>query len=715
MAHVMAKSIRAGALCVLLLASVALTGCVSGGGSDERRRVSASYAGRPAIVDGLRVPARATATHVQLASPSGFVDRFWPGLTLGSTTPGHAPGEVSVRAADYRRWFPEMAALGTRVIRVYTLLDPSFYRELRRYNLAHADDPLYVIHGVWIPEGRFLATGDLWDAQVVRDMDDLVEEVHGAVFGDLKRGRRRGLAYGTYDADISNWVIAWSPGVEWDPLATRRSERKNPPRPHRGRFITTVGRSTSTEAWIARALDHLATLDQEVGWSRAMTFTNWLTADPLRHPEEPTAREDLISVDAMHLKATRAWPGGFFASYHAYPYYPDFLRLQPDLRNAKDPYATYLRRLRAHHRGQAIMVTEFGVPSSLGKAHLGPLGRDQGDHSEQRAAKIDAQLLDAIRRTGYAGGILFEWTDEWFKNVWNTTDEEQPAARRALWRNVLTNEEHFGVVATEPGLRKAVELDGKDEEWTRNGSQVLWEGTKSLRDVRAAHDEAYLYLRLRFDGAAQRERVDLGLDVRPGSNRGLPGLRGVMPGADAALQVRGNQVRIWRAAWTDVLAFQYGVRRKYFRIDRRTLKKGSGAWREPQLILNRPYTVPSTGEKRPTELQALSPLRWGAEQTDSRNTVAGDGPVLELRLPWALLGFADPSSRKLTVPRIDGGVGTEQLPESAKIGLGVFDASGRALARPAGRGWEPWQHVTYHERRKAGWDILSDAFRGAAR
>ena len=56
-----------------------------------------------------------------------------------------------------------MADLGVRVIRVYTLLDPSFYRELRRWNLAHPDSPLYVIHGVWIPEDRFLEAENLWD------------------------------------------------------------------------------------------------------------------------------------------------------------------------------------------------------------------------------------------------------------------------------------------------------------------------------------------------------------------------------------------------------------------------------------------------------------------------------------------------------------------------------------------------------------------------
>ena len=72
----------------------------------------------------------------------------------------------------------------------------------------------------------------------------------------------------------------------------------------------------------------LATLEARRGWSRPITFTNWLTVDPLEHPLEPLELEDRVSVDAMHLRATAAWPGGFFASYHAYPYYPDFLRFE---------------------------------------------------------------------------------------------------------------------------------------------------------------------------------------------------------------------------------------------------------------------------------------------------------------------------------------------------------------------------------------------------
>jgi hypothetical protein len=84
---------------------------------------------------------------------------------------------------------------------------------------------------------------------------------------------------------------------------------------------------------------------------------------------------------------------------------------------------------------------------------------------------MDDDMLRDVKEEGYAGGILFEWIDEWFKLTWNTVDLELPADRRQLWRNDLTNEEFFGVVAAEPGDEPVVVLDGKDDEWTANGSQ----------------------------------------------------------------------------------------------------------------------------------------------------------------------------------------------------------------------------------------------------
>ena len=40
---------------------------------------------------------------------------------------------------------------------------------------------------------------------------------------------------------------------------------------------------------------------------------------------------------------------------------------------------------------------------------------------------------------------------------------------------------------------------------------------------------------------------------------------------------------------------------------------------------------------------------------------AGDGATVEVRIPWALLTFADPSSHQVWVPHRDGTIGTRTV------------------------------------------------------
>src|SRR5206468_3607091 len=79
---------------------------------------------------------------------------------------------------------------------------------------------------------------------------------------------------------------------------------------------------------------------------RPLAYTNWPTLDPLTHPTESTLAQedsirrarheivpeapkeynnDAIGLDAALVRPTAAYPAGVFASFHAYPYYPDFL------------------------------------------------------------------------------------------------------------------------------------------------------------------------------------------------------------------------------------------------------------------------------------------------------------------------------------------------------------------------------------------------------
>jgi hypothetical protein len=678
------------------------------------------FSGDPVAVDGLRLPARVSGPSLELARGDGFERRFWPGVNLGSTVPGRQPGEVAATRADYDRWLAGMGDLGVRVVRVYTILRPGFYDALAAYNAAHPAAPIYFIQGVWMPgEEEWYASGDAYAPSVHDTFRAEIEDAVRVVHGDAVLPQRPGHAGGSYRSDVARWLLAWSPGIEWDPFAVQRTDALHAGRaPYDGRYIDASDEATPMESWVASMLDHVATLDAARGWSRPITFTNWLTADPLRHPEEPIAHEDAVSVDATHLSATPAWPGGFFASYHAYPYYPDFLRLQPSLqgytrpRDGKvDPYAGYLHELKAHHRDQAVMITEFGVPSGLGTAHRGPLGRDQGGHSEQEAGRINADLLRNVADEGYAGGVLFEWSDEWFKSTWNTMDTDFPRDRRALWRNVLTNEEQFGVVASEPGKKAAVVLDGRDREWRRNGSRRIARSKGgAVRELRAVGDAAYLHLLVRGDARARR--LTLGFDVRPGSNRWLPGTSGTYPAADVAVTIGpGRRATIQQAAWTDPLLHQYGLGLGMLPVNRDDLRPGSGVWTRPTLMLNRAYTVPSTGERRPVELADIAAMRWGtadprARRFDVRTLVAGGGSLFEVRIPWALLGFADPSSRTAFVPRQDGTFGSLEV---KRIGIAATTSDGRVV-RGRAIPLKGWNAVAFHERRKAGWPSLRSAF-----
>jgi len=90
---------------------------------------------------------------------------------------------------------------------------------------------------------------------------------------------------------------------------------------------------------------------------RPISFSNWPTTDILEHPSNFQDSEDRVGVDpnVIYIKGDLE-PVGEFASYHVYPYYPDFLNFEEKYRNYIDHrgehnnYAGYLNHLNSVHR-----------------------------------------------------------------------------------------------------------------------------------------------------------------------------------------------------------------------------------------------------------------------------------------------------------------------------------------------------------------------------
>lgn len=684
---------RIRALLTVTALAVGLSGC---GGADpaattspvsSSRPSSTDWSPAPRTVDDLTTLARSDADGFRLFTASGQ-KTFLPGANLGSTTPLHQPGEIgNITAATYRRWLTGMGAMGVRVVRIYTLPPPAFYAELAAYNHGHADAPLYLVQGVYLPDESYVEPGrTLYTPAVDDGFTAEIDDVEAAVHGDLSRPQQPGRAGGTYDVDVSRWLVGWIIGAELDPHGVARTDRREADHPYSpGRYFAATEDATATERWLAGHLDQLAALEARRGVSVPVAFANWPTDDPLHHPVEPLDSEDLAGIDANHVLPTDAWPGGTFASFHAYPYYPDFQRYEPAYddtgwRGRPDRYAGYLKALQQHFAPHMpLLVTEFGVPSSLGSAHAGTNGRDQGDHSEQEAMAMDADMMRMMKAQGIPAAFVFEWADEWFKRTWNTQDH-QTDDRLQLWHDPLTNEQWFGVVATDPEP-----IDGAR---ARSSPE-----TGPVAHLGAWADASWVHLDIRTRGVVP-DRLTVDADVVPGPQAADYRIVVDHSAGTARLLVRRalDPIRLDNAA-------------RPYRPDE------AEPWHLYELLTNRAYPGDPHGPRtpHPAEYQPVGELVRGswdptAKDYDSLATWHVDTAThtVSLRIPWSMLGMADPSSRTAL-----GEGDPAALVKIPGIGLHV-DAGGPGVDLDFT--WPTWNYTTYRPRLKAGAGVLREAF-----
>src|SRR5690606_2182128 len=109
---------------------------------------------------------------------------------------------------------------------------------------------------------------------------------------------RPGKASGNYKSNAGPYLMAWHIGTEWDPEMVLRTNKLHADMDHyNGRHFRAGEEATPFESWLAELIDYTAQLEREHGWEHPMTFTNWVTTDPLPHPGEPLRHEDMASVN----------------------------------------------------------------------------------------------------------------------------------------------------------------------------------------------------------------------------------------------------------------------------------------------------------------------------------------------------------------------------------------------------------------------------------
>lgn len=740
--------------------------------------------------DTLAVPARARGDGFEVRGGDGSWEPFWVrGVNLGAALPGRHPSQFP-DSVTYAGWIESMAEMGANVVRVYTIHPPGFYEALAQHNRRHPDDPLRLVHGVWteLPPGDDY-TDPEWEAEFFDEMRRVVDLLHGRA--DL--APRPGHASGFYTEDVSEWVLAYIIGREWEPYSVAAFDSLAAGRPElrgfRGDYLTVEG-GNAMDAWLAKAVEEMVAYETETyREQRPVAYTNWPTLDPLHHPTETTRRaevaireargeavrkaprefdNDSVAVDAALVRPTDAFPAGTFASYHAYPYYPDFMVLRPSYRSTRSSmgpsaYAGYLQELKAHHPDMPVLIAEYGVPASMGVAHLQPNGWHHGGHSEESMADVDRRLTLELAEAGMAGGIVFAWIDEWFKKNWLVLEFELPPDRNRLWLNRLDPEQHYGIWAMEPvPAVEGATLSERLERW-RDVAPLYGDGGEGAT-IRAASDEAYLWLLAEGAAPDAGEELFVGFDlVDPeGGDRRWPGARGpeAPVGLEFVLRVSDEGARLlvdppqnpFRMDTVGVGA--RGLEARSFEVE--DAPPGLFRTRKEQGIA-RPHRTRANRDGRYDSLRVITNRRRFARDSTEFLAVGYDrgvlvegpppdgswqrvGDTLEVRIPWMLLNVTDPSSRTVLQ---GSGTGTEGLRPEANAavdppeatgdlgtqrvdGIGVVaahrDVGGRWRTWPStdvGGGsaggvaafrWDGWDEPRWRARRRPVWEALRAAF-----
>jgi hypothetical protein len=717
------------------------------------------------LPESVEYPVRAQGDYFEIRTESGWQQFYIKGVNLGTALPGKHPSEFP-DSTTYARWIAEMGELGANTIRVYTIHPPWFYQALLDYNTTHSRSPLWVIHGVWaeLPPNHVYDDPE-WESEFFAEMHRVVDLLHGRA--DIEP--RAGHAWGYYTADVSRWVLAYVIGREWEPFSVVAFNELRPDLTQWSGEYVTVRDGSAMEAWLGKACDEIIAYEmQQYRSQRPVAYTNWPTLDPMTHPTEMTvAREvehresigevverypkeydnDAVGLDATHMVATERLPAGVFAAFHAYPYYPDFMILDQEYSRTQSSlgasnYIGYLRDLKRHHPNMPVVIAEYGVPASLGIAHLQPQGWHHGGHSESAMAEIDVRLTREIAEAGMAGGAVFAWIDEWFKKNWIVIEYELPADRNRLWLNRLDAEQHYGLIAMEPGAVLAGNtLQQRTSAW--QGVQPLYQTVGGT--LRAAVDEAYLWL-LFEPGESRYDELLVGFDIidsKSGDFRWPDKVGARLPvGLEFVLRVTEDEVRLLadrtsNPVLIDPVRSQLVVQdmrvrsiavakppdlfsgrvEQWFYDEYVTRRNDDGLYDSLMVVTNRPRFTPDGIEYAALGYdRGILPMGAPPDGLWQRQS---DG-LLEVRIPWMLLNFTDPSQRRVLQDgpgseRFGGDLGTMTV-ESIGIVTATLDHRGDWHAMPedgstvARFSWSTWEQPTWRERRRSAFAAMRRVF-----
>ena len=691
----------------------------------KKKEKDSSAGGAESYTDnqtGISCRFKAEGDYFYIYESGDWKQMFMRGVNIGATEPGLFPGDLTISYDTYYRWFGYISGMNCNCIRVYTLMPPQFYQALGDFN-RKAKNKLYLYQGIWVNEEDIERLSDTYaeNEKILNDFTTDAVNLVNVIHGKAKIAETAGEAYGTYNTDVSPWLVGWIIGIEWDPNFVINTNNQHPDKKdYDGKYLYTQTASPF-EAFLCRVGDALIKHEAETyKFQVPLAFSNWITTDPLTHPNEPHFDEDKTTVNTENVKSRNFGPG-MFASYHIYPDYPDSLNYQEEYTDDSgkvNTYEAYLEDLKLAHT-VPIIVAEFGIPTSRGMGHESVMGYNQGmvDETAQGAMLID--MLGSIENAKYAGGIVFTWQDEWFKRTWNNVMFDI-ADRRPYWSNIQTTEQCFGLLAFDPGKESmAAYVDGDVSEWKNTKPTV----TTAQGELYIKSDERYLYIMLdagNYDFEKDTLLIPINTIADQGSLKAAQYNAEFDTAADFLIYINGkDNSHIYVDRYYDAFNYYFLESKKLsdIKAEENAGVKNSGMFDIMRLCYGYNLTVKGTNQVVPDKAYETGKLRYGngnpeADDYKSLSDFYFKNGKLEIRIPWQLLNVMDPSGKQQISDFRKTQVISPQAYQSFDFGF-AYRTGTESLKITLGGSYEynGWNTPTWHERLKPAYYELQNYFK----
>ncbi|CEQ21972.1 Uncharacterised protein [[Clostridium] sordellii] len=637
------------------------------------------------------------------------------GVGLDSTKPGVFPSENLVSEEDYLRWIKDIYDMGANCIKVSNLMGANFYKALDKFN-KDKKNPIYLMQGIYFDEKLLKNGKDPQGSKASSAFKDNIKLVVDSVHGNPYNKEKPDILQ-VYKTDISKYVIGYSLGIQFAKHDLIYTEIMNNKKPYDGKYMYTDKNSSSFESYLAKMGDYA--VDYEFSTYKKQSLISFIgtSAHHIASSVENPNKKNILSskdineefknfIDVEDIKAKRGLKTGIVASYNIYPSYTELKEYDGNI-------GKYFEDINKHY-SIPVIIGEIGVPSSRSGGDFNE-NIDKGYITEQEQGKALVDIYKAVKKSKLAGCFIFEFQDSWYSSSWNTKDNKI-LDRSAYWSDAQTYSQSFGLMTFEPGRLKVTPYpDDKLDEWSEK-NVISKEKDYSLS---MQSDEKYLYFMIKSSDKTSLKKDDIyiDLDITPksGAKKSTQyGLQFDNP-VDFIIKIndQGNSMVMAQEYYN---GFDFYENKSLYEKRPDLIKHTPDMdYFSPIYIETRPKMfIKSQGETKEKVTYETGKLTKGNSNPESKDfNSAADyymvNDYVEVRIPWALLNFMDPSTKQIADDFYENFKTKPMKINDINVGVTIKENE-KVITRIKSTPYKlnGWSVPKYHERLKKSYYILKE-------